>query len=1047
VASNCQQESDKRALKNRSLISALFLIAITMMFLWWQAEKSNFIPCTTDCGETFVANAQIKNFELYGFKYGLLQDHANSTNMDAHPYLYTHNVSIPSLLFPLLDWAGVKSFWQKEILSLLVFGIGLFYVFLATLFHTRSSFIALTLLFLFCTDYLHVFSFGLNALRTWHWLVLFGLLFHAGRFFQKTTRHPWLDLIALTLLAFFSFGIGYDFSIICMSMLLILWMLISSSKPINFKNEIKELFLIGTIFAIPVILRQVHVASVIGLEFWYNDFIYSASIKVPFLKDLIELPSMVDLDKYYQEHHIMRAPASPSTPWNIIIQTFIDMVKNITTPSFGIITITLSGLTILFALILSVPTLIRYILRPIILFLSFATNAFKRSPDPIELLWRVLRVSSLFLLMYVPLEVLYIKFNNGLSERFYIALCSLSILITIILQQNLLPELLFTKKEPGKRHDILYFSFLSFFALVLSFIFIKPINMTLLTKLYLFFVFILFIGLSSYRFKGSVAAKQFIQHYFQQLPQISTAAGSVSLFLGPLMVIALLKSMNFTLSPFSLGTLSVSAIALLLLLSKQPISATSKETTFPGLPLGSQRLTLFFLFIPTLLVSIILATHRTADFSFYHYSFKYTLFLATFNLLLGVLFFSILEPRGLIITITRLSDFAKISFFKSIQTLQFLYTTFVNFRYYANLKGSLHMLSAITLGSLLGLAFFAPLSLHIYFKHQFPLLASPILLAKALFFCAMVVLLYKLCIRHLKLRWFMFALVTFFVIDHLMIQFHNIKYAKSISTAWIKGIESRKNSSFVVSWIPDSVSAYTDNWVTGLPPGAERKITERLQAGKPPFEVSDYFLFGQQDMAAKGRDYTKPDFWLYFPVEQINEFDSPWPVYHQDYLSNFIDSLEIFNSIPKTLSLWDGNGGYFTPGNYVEIWGLLSKDCPQIKKIDFISEGKIIGSANYNYIYGHFVGIYHVPNDHKGNLHVTVVATYGKNNKRAELGQLTINNVPWALRDFDSLNPMWCRKTQMTVDEIIASNPKLKIVERGPGYVLFDMREIYKGHY
>ncbi|MGE3272720.1 MAG: hypothetical protein AB7P40_28540, partial [Chloroflexota bacterium] len=186
------------------------IILLTMLGVWVYGSTTYFIPCRRDCGEVFDALQYVDNYRLYGFAYGLVQDYATSAAREAHPYFYTHNVNLAGIVFTLLDAIGLRPFWAKQLVTLAVFGASLTYVFRATAYYSRSWLAGIVVLALFVTDVDHVLAFSLNPLRVWHWLAIFGLLFHVGRLTRQPRRAPRLDRAAIVLLACVAFGIGYD---------------------------------------------------------------------------------------------------------------------------------------------------------------------------------------------------------------------------------------------------------------------------------------------------------------------------------------------------------------------------------------------------------------------------------------------------------------------------------------------------------------------------------------------------------------------------------------------------------------------------------------------------------------------------------------------------------------------------------------------------------------------------------------------------------------------------------------------------------------------
>ena len=199
----------------KSLFMPLLIIGLIAIVAWVDGKKYNFVPCKQDCGETFIAEQAAANYRLYGFKYNLIQDHSTINSPDRDPYLYTHNIHIGTIIFSVLEAIGIKALWAKQLVTLFAFAAGLFYVYLF-IYHISSSFIiAITTLLLFVTEYSQVYSFALNALRAWHWVAIFGLLFHIARLCESNNKFKKEDLLGVFLCSGISLGIGYEFTAIC----------------------------------------------------------------------------------------------------------------------------------------------------------------------------------------------------------------------------------------------------------------------------------------------------------------------------------------------------------------------------------------------------------------------------------------------------------------------------------------------------------------------------------------------------------------------------------------------------------------------------------------------------------------------------------------------------------------------------------------------------------------------------------------------------------------------------------------------------------------
>ncbi|MHB8808359.1 MAG: hypothetical protein ACYC59_12400, partial [Anaerolineaceae bacterium] len=588
---------------NRYLLIALLVILITCTGLWIISGSTSNILCIADCGETFDSLQYVSNYQIYGLKYGLVQDLATSPNPDAHPYFYTHNANIAGYFFTLLEIIGLNQLWAKQFFTILIFGLGLFYIFRTVSLYSSSKLAGFVILFLFCTEYEHVLAYGLNSLRAFHWLAIFGLLFHFKniQLARKISNRPISDYLFFSLFAIISFCLGYDFWIICI--FIIFWLILFQIKrPLFSKANLSLVAIVAFTFLIPFVLRQIQVIAGLGFDFWAKDFYFSAAIKVSYLKDFLPIPSIEQIDQFYVQYNVLRPPASQSQSVSQILITLRDMFVNITGPSFGIITTTLGML-----------------------------------------------------------------------------ICSVAIIVTII------------------------------------------VNLPL---------------------RGSL-------HKLERILQI-------------------------------------------------------QETLF-------------------------------------------------------------------------------------------------------NFEGIVELVAGLSLGIIFGLSFFAPLSFHIYLKHQFPLIAVLFLLPKAIIITIGIQLLLnsKKQGTYFSAKSTILVIILFCIItDTLIVQYRNISEKKPMDLSWIETVNDMPGQTFAVSWIPSSVSVFSENWSVGVSIGKEREILDRFNKGSKSFNKEDYFLFGERDIDTKIDDYLHPSFWLYFPTEHLSYFDSPVPVCRQDYLLEFTEKL-FLPPYPKPILLLD----------------------------------------------------------------------------------------------------------------------------------------------
>jgi hypothetical protein len=710
-------------------------IGTAALAVWLDGARHSFISCAANCGEAFDALQYVENFRLYGFTYGLIQDMATSPVLAGHPFLYTHNVNLAGILFVLLDAVGVTALWAKQLLTLAAFAGGLYYVYRATAYHSRSVLLGGVALLLFATDYEHVLSFGLNPLRAWHWLVIFGLLFHVGRLAGDVQRVERTDQLLTLVFATLAFGIGYDFWIICLFISSALTVLILP-RPRWSQNALRcSRWLVGG-FLVPLALRQVQIAVVLGPSFWAKDLYYSVLIKVSLLNRLLPPISTADVDQFYATAGVLRPPAVPASSTDEVLGTLHDMLTFVTIPTAGLLPVVL-------AMLVGVAC--------------------------------------------VVVAMLDATWPSGLARL---------------------------------------------------------------------------------------------------LPNARRAA-------------------------------SVDA--------GEPLLGVSR------------------------------------------------------------------------------------------------------------------MVAALLLGTIVGLGVFAPLSLHVYLKHQFPLVAAPLLLTEAIVITALIrTVSGRGALPPVWLRWAAMVSLCILSADHFVVQADDLRAAAPVDLSWTDAVTKRSGSTFAVSWIPNSVSSFTDNWVVGVQPGKEQQILERLRQGGPPFEVNDYFLFGERDAAQHLNQYLSPDYWLYFPTDQTPDFDRPSPTCRQDYLTHLIASV-LGSGTDGTphgeLNAVSPQSG--PPGTLLTVAGKIAPGERAVSDVALVLRGKVVAYLPYNCQYDTFAGNYQVPSDaSEGILDYQIRTT-------DDAGQpVTIAEFGFMLdRSVSKPMPRPYPTPQPTVDQILTKYPDLPVAARGNGYVIFDLRD------
>jgi hypothetical protein len=321
---------------------SVIIILVCLLMLAARSAGTDLLNCDMECGETLLSLRAAAQFAAHGIDHGLIENYI----ADGKSLLYTHNVNIGELSFVLLQAIGVPDPY-KLLLPLVIHGFGLLYVFLSVRRVTGSETAALVVLTVFATTYWGLGAFALNPLRSWHLLAFFATVFHSYGLAAESRPSRW-DTVGLFLGAAAAFGCGYDFWLICGAVAGCVALANTSKWS---AARIVNIAVITTgAFALPFILRQIHVAAVVGLDFWAHDFLYSVAIKMPYADRLIRIPSLKEIDAYYELHDVYRAPAQPGNPAWLIAYTFRHMITSITIPRWGLISLVVLAASIIASL-------------------------------------------------------------------------------------------------------------------------------------------------------------------------------------------------------------------------------------------------------------------------------------------------------------------------------------------------------------------------------------------------------------------------------------------------------------------------------------------------------------------------------------------------------------------------------------------------------------------------------------------------------------------------------------------------------------------------
>ncbi len=338
------------------------LIAATATTLIGLGRHSLFVLCDVECGENLIALHQARNLALTGHTWGLLEDFATSPDPVAHPFLYTHNVNLGSLIYVALETIGVHSIASMQLVALLIFLVGLALATKTVEEITRSRLIAALFLAFFCSDYYHVSAWGFNPLRGAHWLALFGLLLFLSRLARRTiedAKVAHLMRVWVALGAAICFGIGYDFAAISAITATLVYFAFSL-RPLQVRKAFMDIGAVGLGIFLAFAARQAQVISVTDLHFWWTDFRVSFLVKMPLVHNFLALPNLDSIDAYYASHHVWRPTAVPAASLKELLMTLGTMIRGAVFPSYGPI----GALLMAGSAVLGLPVLFFRLVRP-----------------------------------------------------------------------------------------------------------------------------------------------------------------------------------------------------------------------------------------------------------------------------------------------------------------------------------------------------------------------------------------------------------------------------------------------------------------------------------------------------------------------------------------------------------------------------------------------------------------------------------------------------------------------------------------------------------
>jgi len=262
----------------------------------WVGLRTDFLPCTLDCGETYEAAIGARNLS---WSTGGLQDFAASPHPDAHPTLYLHNPNLGMYALALLSALGVSDLHVQTRWLVVPFLLGMLALYGAVRVTTRSGLLAACCLLQAAGSYLLVTLWAFDALRVWSWLLTFGLIYCLA-----TGRRR--DRVGAGVCLALSLGVDYPFALFLG--LLALACSILRVSPLRLPAT---LGLILVSLGGALVLRQLQVALVMGPSIWWTDVTASLVRRIPLVALVL---SPTDAEDWGQTHHLVVWPGGGGRP-------------------------------------------------------------------------------------------------------------------------------------------------------------------------------------------------------------------------------------------------------------------------------------------------------------------------------------------------------------------------------------------------------------------------------------------------------------------------------------------------------------------------------------------------------------------------------------------------------------------------------------------------------------------------------------------------------------------------------------------------------------
>jgi hypothetical protein len=284
------------------------LAAFCILIAW--GASTNWIPyrdacapprCLYQVGESHSSIYTAIYYQLLGAKHWFVQMlpmHVDEYDFpDRETIFYTHNLNIGAFIVYFCALLGFKTIMAPAIISAAGFSFGIYFAHRYAEATTNSALVAGWFAFFMATDFLYNLSFGLDLIRAWHWLGIFGAAFAVvGR----------VRPVLLVLSCLVNFLIGYEFALVAMCIAISTAVAFSE----NWNAAARKTSIIIGVFSVLFAIRQIQIIGAMGVDVWRHDFLYTFGLKLPAEFRWFNIPSESEIAAWYADHKMGRGGTS-----------------------------------------------------------------------------------------------------------------------------------------------------------------------------------------------------------------------------------------------------------------------------------------------------------------------------------------------------------------------------------------------------------------------------------------------------------------------------------------------------------------------------------------------------------------------------------------------------------------------------------------------------------------------------------------------------------------------------------------------------------------